>query len=93
MKAFYFAVAGFCFTITGYSQTNDTIVKIIPRGYEDKSPLLSPGSKLMAENKIGKVYSLRLDNMQCLVADLKNTIPIPTKKLYPCDSKMVKRIP
>ncbi len=93
MKTLYCTLAGFYFTIAGYSQTTDTIVKIIPRGYADKFLLFSPQSKLLAENRLGKIYSLPLDNMPCLVSNLMNSIPIPTKKLFPGNPKMPNKIP
>jgi hypothetical protein len=41
-----------------------------------------PGAKLLSSNDQGKIYSLPLDNMNCLVPDSKNTVHIPVKKLY-----------
>jgi hypothetical protein len=43
--------------------------------------MATPKGKLLAENNLGKVYSLPLDNMRCFVPNTKNITPIPTKKL------------
>lgn len=35
-----------------------------------------PGSKLLFENNIGKVYRLPLDNMKCLSPNIKSNMPV-----------------
>ena len=35
-----------------------------------------PGSKLLFENNMGKVYRLPLDNMKCLVPDYQSNMPV-----------------
>lgn len=92
MKTFFMLLAGIGFSITGYSQYRDTVI-VIPRGNDGKILQLSPKAKWQAENKLGNIYRLPLDNMACMVPDLKNITPIPTKKLFPGNSKMPNKIP
>lgn len=84
MKPFYLLVAGIGFSMSANAQFRDTVF-VLPRGTDHEftaSSLLIPGAKLLAENKVGKVYILPIDNMPCLVPNAKNTAPIPTKKLF-----------
>jgi len=84
MKTFYLVVVGIGFSLSVNAQFRDTVF-VLPRGTDHEfvsSSLLIPGAKLLAENKVGKVYILPIDNMPCLVPDTKNATPIPTKKLF-----------
>ena len=98
MKAFYLSLAVCCFVLVGFSQPTDGIVKIIPRSFHYQLPgllnsqtqpdLLLSSAKLIGVKKNVKVYSLALDNMPCLVPDLKNIAPMPVKKLLVVDPTM-----
>ena len=84
MKRVYLLLAGFGFSVAAHAQLKDTIF-IVPgvTGHElTSSSLLMPKATLLAENNLGKVYSLPIDNMHFLVPNTKNIIPIPTKKLF-----------
>ena len=84
MKTVYLLLAGFSFSVAVHAQFRDTVF-IIPKvtGHDfTSSSLLMPKATLLAENNLGKVYSLPIDNMRCLVPNTKNTTPIPTKKLF-----------
>ncbi len=93
MKVYLLTLAVFCFTTTGYSLVNDITDKIFPRELNGKLKFSMPGEKWLAENMAGKAYSLPLDNMPCLVPDIKNQIRITTKKLNLGNSKMPNKIP
>ena len=84
MKTSYFLLAGLGFSISVHAQFRDTVY-VIPKRDEDKlkwySPV-TPGLKLLPENKPGNIYSLPLDHMNCFVPNLKNVVPMPTKKLH-----------
>ena len=98
MKALYGMLIACCFSVAGYSQTDEPGIKQIPAPHILKLPgLLNkpempvspfPNAKLLAENNNGKVYSLPLDNMPCIVADMKDIAAMPAKKLYPGNFKI-----
>jgi hypothetical protein len=84
MKRVFILLTGIGFSVVTNAQFRDTVF-VVPKEHESNFIALSmatPKGKLLAENNLGKVYSLPLDNMRCLVPNTKNTIPIPTKKLY-----------
>jgi hypothetical protein len=43
--------------------------------YNDRSPFNMPGSKLLFENSMGKVYQLTPDNMRCLAPNFHSNMP------------------
>lgn len=68
-------------SISVYAQFRDTVY-VIPKRDENKvksyAPV-TPGAKLLSVNKLGNFFNLSLDNMQSLVPNLENIIPIPNK--------------
>jgi|GEM_PF-6680436 len=82
MKTCCLLLAGLGFSISVQAQFRDSVY-VIPKRDESKlkscTPV-SPGTRLLSENKLGKIYSLPLDNMHCLVPNLKNVALIPTRK-------------
>lgn len=84
MKKGFLSIVGFCFSVAVHAQIWDSVF-VLPKvgGHEFAlSPLLIPGAKILTENKAEKVYALPINHMPCLVSNPKNTIPIPTKKLF-----------
>ena len=95
MKIFYLLLAVLGFSISVHAQLRDTVY-VIPKGNENNSKSLSPvtpGAKLLSVNELRKIYQLPHDNMHCLVPNLKNVAPIPTKKLDQQNGQMPNGIP
>ena len=95
MKTFYLIVAGFGFSLSVHAQFRDTVY-VIPKRNENNLKsfsLITPGAKILSKNERGKIYRLPVDNMLCLVPNLKNVVPIPTKKLYQQNGQMPNKTP